>query len=134
MQKIISSEIVIAYSHCPRKAFLLASGEQGVDVEYVNILTQQKNFQKDKRIESINPTEFAIQIDKSNNLKKYGDILANVNLRSEYFEANCDILERVDKMTSSRKAGYEPTIFIGTRSIKKEHKHELAFAGYGMCQ
>jgi hypothetical protein len=116
MQKIISSEIVVAYSHCPRKAFLLASGEQGVDVEYANILTQQKNFQKDKRMESISPTEFAIQIDKANNLKKHRDILANVNLRSEYFEANCDILARVDKVSPLKKVGYEPTIFIGTHN------------------
>jgi len=130
MQKIISSEIVVAYSHCPRKAFLLASGEQGVDVEYVNILTQQKNLQKDKCTEGINQSELVVQINKLNSLKKYGDTLVNVNLKSEFLEANCDILERVDKMTSSRKASYEPTVFIGTRSIKKEHKHELAFAGY----
>ena len=121
---------MVAYSHCPRKAFLLASGKQGVDVEYVNILTQQKNLQKDKRIESISPTEFAIQIDKANNLKKYGDILANINLRSEYFEANCDILARVNKVSPSKRADYEPTIFIGTRSISKEHKLELALVGY----
>jgi len=130
MQKIISSEIVVAYSHCPRKAFLLASGEQGVDVEYANILTQQKNFQKDKRMESISPTEFAIQIDKVNNLKKHRDILANVNLRSEYFEANCDILARVDKVSPSKKVGYEPTIFIGTHNVGQEHKLELAFVGH----
>lgn len=127
---MISSEDVVAYLHCPRKAFLLMSEEQGIAVEFANILTQRKNLQKDKCIENINPSELDVQINKSNSRKKHGDILVNVNLKSEYLEANCDILERVDKVTSSKKIGYEPTIFIGTRSINKEHKHELAFAGY----
>jgi len=130
MQKLISSEIVVAYSHCPRKAFLLMSGEQGVDVEYVNILKQKRFLQKSKYIKEIKSTGFDIQIDKLNNPKKYGDTLVNVNLKSEYLEANCDILERVDKVISSKKTGYEPTLFIGTRNINKEHKLELAFAGY----
>ncbi len=130
MQKIISSDIVVAYSHCPRKAFLLMSGEQGVDVEYVKILKQKRFLRKSKYIKEIKSTGSDVQINKSYSLKKYGDALVNVNLKSEYFEAGCDILERVDKVPSSKKAGYEPTIFIGTRSISKEHKLELAFVGH----
>ena len=127
MQKIISSDIVVAYSHCPRKAFLLMSGEQGVDVEYVKILKQKRFLQKSKYIKEIKSTRSDIQIDKSSNLKKYGDILVNVNRKSEYFEAGCDILTRTYKVSSLKKANYEPTIFIGTHNVGKEHKLELAF-------
>lgn len=70
MQKIISSDIVVAYSHCPRKAFLLMSGEQGVDVEYVKILEQKRFLQKSKYIGESKPTGSDIQIDKKNDLKK----------------------------------------------------------------
>ena len=106
------------------------SEEKGTDIEFVNILTERKNLQKDKCIASINPSKLDIQINKSNSRKSYGDILVNINLKSEYLDANCDILERVDKVTPPKKISYEPTIFIGTRSINNEHKHELAFAGY----
>jgi len=130
MQKIISSEIVVAYSNCPRKAFLLMSGEQGVDVEYVKILKQKRFLQKSKYAKDIKPTGSDIQIDKSNNLKKYGDTLVNVNLKSEYFEASCDILKQACKVPSVKRADYEPTIFIGSHNVGKEHKLELAFVGY----
>ena len=130
MQKIISSEIVVAYSNCPRKAFLLMAGEQGVDVEYVKILKQKRFLQKSKYIKEINPTGSDIQIDKSNNLIKYGDTLVNVNLRSEHFGVSCDILTRTYKVSSLKKADYEPTIFIGTHNVGKEHKLELAFVGH----
>jgi predicted RecB family nuclease len=130
MQKIISSDIVVAYSHCPRKAFLLMSGEQGVDVGYVNILKQKRFLQKSKYTKEIKSIESDIQINKSNSLKKYGNTLVNVNLKSEYFEASCDILTRTYKVSSVKKAVYEPTIFIGTLNISKEHKLELAFVGH----
>jgi len=103
MQKIISSDIVIAYSQCPRKAFLLISGEQSVEVEYVKILKQKEFLQKSKYIKDIEPTASDIQIDKSNNLKKYGDALVNVNLKSEYLEAKCDVLSRNYKVSSVKK-------------------------------
>ncbi len=130
MQKIISSDIVVAYSHCPRKAFLLMSGEQGVDVEYVKILKQKRFLQKSRYIKEIKPTGSDIQIDKLNNTKKYGDTLVSVSLKSEYFEAGCDILTRAYKVSSIIKADYEPTIFIGSHNVGKEHKLELAFVGH----
>ena len=70
MQKIISSDIVVAYSHCPRKAFLLMSGEQGVDVEYAKILKQKRFLQKSKYIKEMEPAGSDIQIDNLNNAKK----------------------------------------------------------------
>jgi len=78
----------------------------------------------------VEPTASDIQIDKSNNLKKYGDALVNVNLKSEYLEAKCDVLSRNYKVSSVKKAVYEPTIFIGIHNVTKEHKLELAFVGY----
>jgi predicted RecB family nuclease len=130
MPKIISSDIVVAYSQCLRKAFLLLIGEQGVTVEYVDILNQQKSLPQNKHIESANLSGSAIQIDEASDLKWHGNTLLNANLKSGYFEAGCDILTQVDKASSSQKAGYEPTIFIGTHGVNKEHRLELAFVGY----
>jgi predicted RecB family nuclease len=130
MKKIISSDIVVAYFHCPRKAFLLMSGEQGAEVEYISILNEQRNLQKTRYINDIKPTTASIQISKPNDLRKGGNILENVKLKSEHFEARCDILIRDSKTTSPKNTNYEPTVFIGTHNIGKEHKIELAFVGH----
>ena len=43
MHTTITSEIVVAYSQCPRKAFLLlCTDEQGLPHEYMRMLEQQK--------------------------------------------------------------------------------------------
>ena len=43
MQPTITSEVVVAYAQCPRKAYLLLySPEQGEPHEYVRILEQQR--------------------------------------------------------------------------------------------
>ncbi len=51
-------------------------------------------------------------------------------MKSEHFEARCDILIRDSKTTSPKNINYEPTVFIGTHNIGKEHKIELAFVGH----
>ena len=62
---------------------------------------------------------------------KHGvDRLVNVRLRLADFEASCDVLAKVDKELTSRKASSPPVIFIGARSISREHRLELAFIGY----
>jgi predicted RecB family nuclease len=93
-------------------------------------LKQTRFLQKSKYIREIKPTGSDIQIGKKNDFKKYGDILVNINLKSEHFETRCDILTRDNKVTSLKKTSCQPTIFIGTHNIGKEHKFELAFVGY----
>jgi len=122
MEKIISTDIVIAYFHCPRKAFLLTSGEQGAEVEYISILNEQMDSQKARYINGIKPTKANVQISKPNDLRNGGSILENVTLKSENLEARCNILIRDSKAISQKKTNYEPTVFIGTHNIGKEHK------------
>lgn len=106
------------------------TGEQSSDVEYVNILNQKRVFPKSRYINDIKPNGGDIQVKKLSDFKKYGNVLVNVGLKSEIFEARCDILARDSKVTSPRKTNYEPITFIGVHNVGKEHKIELAFAGY----
>ena len=131
MSKIITSEVVVAYSQCLAKAFLLLfTEEKGNPVEYLATLDQSKQSRKDKYFQKNNLASTAYSICEATDMRHGVDRLVNVRLRLADFEASCDVLTKVDKELTSRKANYAPAIFIGTRSISREHRLELAFIGY----
>ena len=52
MSKTITAEILVAYSQCPRKAFLLACTETpGTAHEYIKILEQQRQNNQHKYLD-----------------------------------------------------------------------------------
>ena len=54
MPPTITSEIVIAYAQCPRKAYLfLFSPEQGEPHEYVHILEQQRRANQERYLDRL---------------------------------------------------------------------------------
>ena len=103
--------------------------EHGEIVEYVKVLSQQKDAQKSKYMENLKLVEPTVQVEKSHDIKQHGDTLVNINLEFESFEASCDILRKIGKASSSRKISYVPTNFIGTHSIGRDHKLEFSFRG-----
>ena len=55
MHNAITSEIVVAYSLCPRKAFLLlCTDEQGMLHEYIRLLEQQKSLNQTNYLRMLN--------------------------------------------------------------------------------
>jgi len=55
MHSAITSEIVVAYSQCPRKAFLLlCTDEQGMPHAYLRMLEQQKNLNQTNYLSMLN--------------------------------------------------------------------------------
>jgi predicted RecB family nuclease len=131
MEPTITSEIVVAYSQCPRKAYLLLfSPDKGEPHEYVQILEQQRCTNQEKYINRLQQTHADVQPYSVENLRKGSKVLTNAHLQVDGFAAECGILTRVEGTSTFGKYCYEPTIFVGTHSISKEQQLELSFVGY----
>src|SRR5947207_15816453 len=124
MHNTITPEIVVAYSQCPRKAFLLlCTDEQGTPHEYTRILEQQKRLNQVNYLQALTTlkqSSLDVQPRVVNALTNEGDLVIKATLKAEGLEAYCDVLTQVEKSSSSEDPSYEPTIVIGTYSISKE--------------
>jgi predicted RecB family nuclease len=125
LSRTIDSNIVVAYAQCPRKAFLLmCAPERGTLHEYEQILEQQRQDNQRKHLEILQPSSRDVTLSTVDNLDNAGDVLLNATLKAGSLQAECALLEKVNKQL------YEPTIFIGTRSINDTDILRLWFIGY----
>ena len=135
MKRTITSEILVSYSQCPRKAYLLLCTDQkGTPNEYMSILQQRKEaLQRDyiKELKQKNPD---VQSYSKDSLRNGCEILINAALNAKGLEAECGILTKVDSSSALGKYSYEPTLFIGTYRTDKYQKLELFFVGYVLEQ
>jgi predicted RecB family nuclease len=131
MEPTITSDIVVAYSQCPRKAYLLLfSPDKGEPHEYIQILEQQRREHQERYIDHLQQTHADLQPYSSENLRKGSKVLINAHLQVDGLAAECGVLTRVEGTSTFGKYSYEPTIFVGTHSISKEQQLELSFGGY----
>jgi hypothetical protein len=138
MHTTITSEIVVAYSQCPRKAFLLlCTDEQELPHKYIRILEQQKRLNQTNYIDMLiaGKQTFPEETSYSVNALTNNDNLVNqATLKAAGLEASCDVLTLERNSSSSGGCCYEPTIIAGTYSISKEEELELAFTGFVLGQ
>jgi predicted RecB family nuclease len=135
MSRTITSEILVAYSQCPRKAFLLlCTSERGTPHEYTEILEKQRQINQRKYLDILRRKNVNVQSYSPDNLKNKHEFLTNATLRANGLAAECAILSKVRTHSTLGHYSYEPTIFVGTYSIKKEHKLELCFVSYVLEQ
>jgi predicted RecB family nuclease len=131
MEPIITTDIVVAYSQCPRKAYLLLfSPDKGEPHEYVQILEQQRCANQERYVNRLKQTHAEVQPYSLEHLRKGSQVLINAHLQVKGFAADCGVLTRVEGTSTFGKYRYEPSIFAGTHSISKEQKLELSFVGY----
>jgi len=114
MQELVTPELVVAYSQCPRKAYLLCKGETGDPHEYVEIL--------ERRVIE-NREDYLRKIDSSSDL-----VSTNLTLRSGDFEAYCDVL------TTRDESSYEPTLVAGTHKVTPDQIIRLVYMGHVISQ
>jgi predicted RecB family nuclease len=127
-KKIITSEVFVAYTQCPLKAFLLLfSDDQGSFHDYPGILEERRQVNKIQYLEKIKQSHENVEKYKQDNLNEK-QFLIEAIFKAECWEAHCDILTKVEPNTSN-KAIYEPTIVVGTYSVTQEQKTELLFVG-----
>ena len=130
MEPTITTDIVVAYSQCPRKAYLLLfSPDKGEPHEYVQILEQQRCENQKRYLNRLQHTHADVQPYSMENLRKGSQVLINAHLQVDGFAANCGILTRVEGTSTFGKHSYEPTIFAGTHSISKEHNWRCPLSG-----
>src|SRR5216683_906783 len=130
----ITSEIVVAHSQCPQKAFLLLCTDgQGTPHEYMHMLEQQKERNQMnyiRALKALKQPSLEVPSHSVRDLTHEEDLVIKATLRVEDLEAYCDVLTRVESSSSLGTYSYEPTMCVGTHSITKEQKLELLFAGY----
>jgi len=131
MQPTITSEVVVAYAQCPRKAYLLLySAEPGDPHEYVRILERQRREHHVRYLDRLKHKHADIQPYTVENLHNGSEGLINACLQANGFAAMCDVLTRVEGKTTGGQHWYEPTLCVGTHSVSQDQKMALAFAGY----
>jgi predicted RecB family nuclease len=135
MEPTITTDIVVAYAQCPRKAYLLLfSPDKGEPHEYVQILEQQRQANQEHSLNHLQQTHANVQPYSLENLRKGNKVLINAQLQVDGLAADCGVLTRVEGTSTFGKHSYEPTIFVGTHSISKEQQLELSFVGYVLEQ
>src|SRR5215470_6679758 len=135
MEPAITPEIVIAYSQCPRKAYLLLfNPDKGEPHEYVQILEQQRCANQERYIDHLQQTHTDVQPYSVENLRKGSKMLTNAHLQVDGFAADCGVLTRVEEKSTFGKPSYEPAIFVGKHSISKEQQLELSYVGFVLEQ
>lgn len=135
MRKIISTDVLVAYSQCHRKAYLLlCTTQKGNPHEYARILEQQKRANQNQYINTLKQKESDVQAYAEKGLKNRCDFLVEAILQSDEFKADCGLLVKVKDSSTLGRYSYEPTVFAGTHTVTKKHRLQLMFAGYVLGQ
>ena len=135
MNKIISTDVLVAYSQCPRKAYLLLCTKQkGEPHEYVRILQEEKMANQRQYINALKQKQTDVQSYAEKGLKNKCDFLVDATLQADGLEADCGLLVKVKGSSALGRYSYEPTIFTGTHTVTKEQRLQVMFAGYVLAQ
>ena len=131
MQSVITSEVVVAYAQCPRKAYLLLfSPEQGIPHEYVRLLERQRREHQARYLDGLKHTHADVHPYTVEHLYQGSTMLINACLQADNLVAVCDVLTRVEGQPMAGTHRYAPTMCVETHSVSTEQKLALAFAGY----
>ena len=108
MQPTITSDVVVAYTQCPRKAYLLLfSPDKGAAHEYVQILAQQRQEHQERYLDRLKHRHADVQSYSVENLRNGSEVLINARLQVDGLEAECAILTRVEGQSTGGKHCYE---------------------------
>ena len=129
--QIITSDVVVAYSQCPYKAYLiLHSGSQEIQHEYVQLIEKEAHQNRIQYLNFIKQKYPDVRTGDTAILTIGEDFLLNIQLNFHDLTAEANVLTKVDTKSSLGKYSYEPTSIVGTHCIIKEQKISLLFTGY----
>lgn len=131
MKTTITSDVVVGYSQCPTKAYLLLCvRERGNQHEYMQILEKQRQIVQRNYIDKLRQENADVQSYSLGNLKGNHKYLVNAIIEADGYSANCAVLSKVRTHSALGHYSYEPTIVVGSHTIKKKHRLELFFVCY----
>jgi predicted RecB family nuclease len=130
MTSPITSEIVEAHAHCPRKAFLLLRGGQpAVPHDYQRIIDEQEAAAREA-LRARLAAEGAIVARGPEDLAGGPKVLLDAALTADGLDARCDALRKVRGDSSFGRFAYEPVKAVGTERIGKPQAVALAYLGH----
>ena len=131
MGKLITSEVAVAYSNCPRKAFLLLNTSSPPPPhEYETICRTRRETHRRRYLTQIKRDCPEAVVHYQGSLDDGHQCLIGVDLRASDLSASCDLLERLDRSSSSGGFSYCPHVVTGTFSVTEHLRFALLFAGH----
>ncbi len=135
MPKPITPDVVVAYTLCPRKAYLLlCTDEQGAPHDYPRILAADQRRNQASYLNGLKQ--------RHGDESGYGGTLLRLGggprlaaiLKTLDCEAYCDSLTPALGVTAGRGQQYEPTLVSGTHKVTQEQRLALLFIAYVLGQ
>lgn len=128
VMRAISPKHIVAYSHCPTKAFLMLKSEELLEpTKYDNLLLK---FQTKAFENNCNNFTGDIQYYKNGILKKGIEAIRNCDINLIDFDFQSRLILKREGKSSFGRFFYEPVVFIGSNQIGKEDRLELAYLGF----
>jgi hypothetical protein len=135
MEPVITSEVVVAYSQCPRKAYLLMfSPDKGEPHEYVKILEEKAYTNRIAHFKKLRHENQHVCGYDAERLANSNDVVVEATLNVPDLEAYCDVLTLVQTGASRGNPTYVPTLLTGTHTVTEDQKIALGFVGYVLAQ
>jgi predicted RecB family nuclease len=131
MGKPITSEIAVAYTHCPRKAFhLLHAACPPPPHEYESLCRDRGAAHRERYAAQLRREGYELARSDREGLDAGSPYLVGVDLRASDLAAACDALVRIDHDPSPEGPSYSPQLFAGTYSVTEDHRSALSFMGH----
>jgi hypothetical protein len=129
MAKTITSDVVEAYSFCPRKAFLLVAGTTPDPGQHEHELFIQEQADANRQAHQLRlaNTHQVVLFTGSADLALGRDVLSNVELASGVLQARFDFLAKVDVPSQLGRYSYKPVKVIGTCKASKSDALVLTY-------
>jgi predicted RecB family nuclease len=131
MIRIITADLVEAYSLCPRKAFLLLAGEpHSGPHEYMRLIDEQTLANRQVHKASLEKSGELSPGGGAADLKTGPKIVVNAELAPDGFHARYDFLKKVNESSRLGRYSYEPVKVIGTCRASRPDTLGLAYQGF----
>jgi predicted RecB family nuclease len=129
MKQTITSDLVEAYSQCPRKAFLMMTGLANPGPhEYVRITDEQAAANRQAHRASLGQAE-DFPPGGVADLNTRPKVIADAKLAADDLHAHCDFLMKVHESSRLGRFSYDPVKVIGTCRSYRPDTLGLAYQG-----
>ncbi len=135
MSKLITTDIVVAYSQCPHKAYLLLYTQQkGEPHDYTQILEAQKVTNQAQYVDGLKQKQVDLQSYAEKGLKSRADFLLDAILQADGLQADSSLLIKAKGSSRLGRYHYEPILFTGTHTVTKEQRLQMHFVGHVLAK
>lgn len=133
MGKSITPEIAVAYTHCPRKAFLLLDAASPPPPHmYESLCRDRGAAHRERYAAQLRRDGHVLGICDREGIDAGHRNLVGGDLRASDLSASCDALVRIDDDPPPEGHSYSPVVFAGTYSVTEDHKFALSFVGHAL--